>query len=149
MLMVAAFLVSCNGEASKSVRFVLPPEFTGPIAIIVDPENAVAVIENSGVCTIVVPDDGVVRVGGDNMLRGWITIGAVDSNGNNVGDVLGGREMVGSAIDGSIIWYYRGSVSDFNAFMDGSMSSGTLREWLEQRGLIRTVPEQGRVDSDT
>lgn len=132
-IVLAALLVSCDSELDRPIRIVLPQGFSGPVALHEHPAYPDSIMSLPDCYEIGVSPDGVFRTRSLSIFERWHQTEAIDTTGAPVSDLHGGSSMVGGPVEGMIVWFYRGTSGEHDAFMYGP--TATQDAWLEQRAL--------------
>ena len=128
-------LVACNREGAQ-VRFVLPDDWEGALAIRVAPGLPDATRRlPTGEIEVAFPASGLVQTGDFGFLERWHREVFVDRSGRTLADVETGPTSTGSGSTETFTWYFRGSKRAADGFLNGPVSNGLQRSWLQQHGM--------------
>jgi hypothetical protein len=127
LLLLVFGMAACAASAPVEVVVTVPAK-TGVFAVY--GVGGAATAPNR----IVIPESGVAVVMADKVFDRWHTLRFEDRSGAVVHDARFVRSERDSNYSGIIHWFYRGSVSDQELYLD----EGSLfwrRNWLRSKGL--------------
>ncbi len=84
-LAVALFaLTACSDRLDRPLHFEIPPDFTGPILLIEEPDAPKVLIKRPDEYRIVVPTTGVLRLSDAWVLHRWHAVQASFTGGASI-----------------------------------------------------------------
>lgn len=156
MTLLIAGYPNTSSNNSPTVTYVLPDDYTGYFWVFEDPVNGVESKRSpDGLnITVVVPQNGVVRLAKSDFLLDWHKLSAKTYSGNKVPvaafddpqpDELAVRSLSSSAE--GVHTYLVGTLSDVNRFYDnmGMERQDARNEFMER---LSSEIHEGRPDTD-
>ncbi len=128
---------SCGGRV-ETLKFTLPPGFSGLIIVVADPVNGSELEDGGGLAQLKVPDDGIVRVKSLEVFGSWhseqfLTADGVQLESNNPTRQKGvvevhslGRSgtIEGDATSQDVVVYFVGTFEEVSRYQEQMDRSG-------------------------